>query len=190
VGRRAVRQALEVLEAEGLLWRRQGKGTFVGQPPDPTGELAAEIVPATDPLSVMEARLCIEPALAALCAERASEADIERMRALAHRTILAVGADSTELWDGALHRLIARSAGNQILLTAFELVDKVRMQPDWQEVRLKARTPDLMQRYDGQHSAIIDAIGARDPKRARAAMTEHLSLLSHRLRLAMAETGR
>ena len=34
VGRRAVRRALEVLEAEGLIWRRQGAGTFVGEKPD------------------------------------------------------------------------------------------------------------------------------------------------------------
>jgi DNA-binding FadR family transcriptional regulator len=49
VGRRAVRRAVEVLEAEGLLWRRQGKGTFVGQPPDPTGALAAQIAGDTAP---------------------------------------------------------------------------------------------------------------------------------------------
>ncbi len=33
VSRRAVRRALSVLEAEGQVWRRQGKGTFVGPTP-------------------------------------------------------------------------------------------------------------------------------------------------------------
>ena len=188
VGRRAVRQALEVLEAEGLLWRRQGKGTFVGQPPDPTGELAAGIVPMTDPISVMEARLAIEPSLAALCAERATQADVERMQSMALRTGLAEGADTAELWDGALHRLIARTAGNQILLTAFELIDKVRMRPDWQEVRLKARTPNLKHRYEQQHAAIIAAIADRNPSAARTAMTGHLTLLMERLREAVEDS--
>ncbi|WP_092498390.1 GntR family transcriptional regulator [Faunimonas pinastri] len=32
-GRRVIRRALEVLEAEGLIWRQQGKGTFVGNRP-------------------------------------------------------------------------------------------------------------------------------------------------------------
>jgi DNA-binding FadR family transcriptional regulator len=33
VGRRALRRALEVLEAEGRIWRHQGKGTFAGPRP-------------------------------------------------------------------------------------------------------------------------------------------------------------
>ncbi|TMV36973.1 FadR family transcriptional regulator, partial [Thioclava sp. BHET1] len=79
-GRRAVRMALEVLEEEGLIWRRQGKGTFVGPPPDPTGILAADIVAPDAPMAVMEARLALEPELAALCARRAAPEDIDRMR--------------------------------------------------------------------------------------------------------------
>lgn len=30
VGRREVRRALDVLEEEGRIWRKQGKGTFIG----------------------------------------------------------------------------------------------------------------------------------------------------------------
>ena len=33
IGRRALRRALEVLEAEGRIWRHQGKGTFLGSRP-------------------------------------------------------------------------------------------------------------------------------------------------------------
>ncbi|MDA3859128.1 MAG: FadR/GntR family transcriptional regulator [Roseovarius sp.] len=190
VGRRALRRALDALEAEGLIWRRQGKGTFLGQPPDPTGRLAAEISGEMDPLSVMEARLCVEPELAALCAERATPQDVARMRLLAEHTDNARDADAAELWDGSLHRLIARAAGNPLLLTAFALVDEVRSNQRWQDERDRARSPKLRALYGEQHRALVDAIAASDPKAARRAMRHHLNHLSHSLRKLRQETGK
>jgi GntR family transcriptional repressor for pyruvate dehydrogenase complex len=189
VSRRAVRRALEALQSEGLVWRRQGKGTFVGQPPDPTGLLAAAIAGETKPLEVMEARLCIEPRLAALCAERAEPDDIERMRHLADRTAETRDSDAAELWDGALHQLIARSAGNRPLLTAFALLNEVRSSQNWRVLRERARDLAAMRLYDRQHQAIIEAIGARDSLRAEAAMTAHLQSLTEALRRVLAEAG-
>ena len=185
VGRRSVRQALEALEAEGLIWRRQGKGTFIGQPPDPTAAIAAEIAGEADLLSVMEARIAIEPALAELCARRATADDVARLRMLAKRTCGAADADSAELWDGSLHRLIARIAANRILMASFALLDEVRMGDDWQAKRHRARTPETMALYDSQHTRIIDAVEARDGSGARAAMAEHLTTLQHNLARAL-----
>jgi GntR family transcriptional repressor for pyruvate dehydrogenase complex len=181
VGRRAVRRAIEALEAEGLLWRRQGKGTFIGWRPDPTGVLAAEIAGETDPADVMEARLCVEPALAALCARRARPDDIRRMRHLAERTAATGDPDAAELWDGALHHLIAQTAGNRLLMTAFALLDEVRTGEHWRELREKARSPETKKLYQRQHNALIDAIEAGDAAGAEDAMRAHLTALAERL---------
>lgn len=182
VGRRAVRLALESLEAEGLIWRRQGKGTFAGQQPDPTGVLAAQLVGETTPLQIMEARLCIEPMLAALCARRALPDDIQRMRHLAHRTIDAGDADSTELWDAALHRLIAQAAGNRPLMTMFSLLDEVRGNENWRELRSRARSIETIKVSDREHHAIVDAIESGNSEAAGRAMHKHLSTLIQNLR--------
>ncbi len=180
VSRRAVRRALEALEAEGLVWRRQGKGTFVGQPPDPAAAMAADFG-EIDPAVVMEARLALEPGLAALCAERASAEDLAKLRLLAQRTAASEDSDAAELWDGAFHRLIARAAGNRLLLTASALMDEVRMDAAWQAQRHRARSAERMALYDRQHRQIIDAIEQRDKSAAAAAMKRHLQTLAENL---------
>lgn len=187
VGRRAVQRALEALEAEGIIWRQQGKGTFVGQPPDPTKSLAAKIIEETDPISVMEARIAIEPSLAELCARRATADDVAKMRHLASRTLGSADSDAVELWDGALHHLMARVAGNSLLMAAFNLLDQVRTDDVWQSQRHRARSPQKATQYFHQHGEIIDAIEARDGAAARLAMTNHLELLLESLMSASPE---
>lgn len=178
ISRRSLRRALDALEAEGLIWRHRGKGTFVGQAPDPTGALAAEIVGETTALEVMEARLCLEPVLAA---RRARPEDVARMRALAGRVITAVDAESTELWDSALHRLIARVAGNRPLMTAHAMLDEIRASADWVGLRSRARSAARLKVSDDQHHAIIDAIEAGDTVAASSAMQAHLATLARNL---------
>lgn len=182
VGRRAVRTALDALLAEGLIWRQQGKGTFAGQPPDKTQILAAEIVGETSISEVMEARLCIEPTLAGMAARYALPADIERMRNLAHRTVAATDPESIELWDGALHRLIARTARNKPLLTAFSMIDEIRSNEGWRGMRSKARSLETLKISDAEHHAIIDQIEAGSVQGAETAMRQHLGTLASNLK--------
>lgn len=182
VGRRAVRVALESLLAAGLIWRKQGKGTFAGQAPDKTQVLAAEIVGETNFFEVMEARLCIEPTLAGMAAKHALPADIERLRNLARRTVEATDPESIELWDGALHRLIARMAQNRPLLTAFSMIDEIRGNASWRGMRSKARSLETLKISDGEHHAIIDQIEAGSVHGAEAAMRNHLATLANNLK--------
>ena len=180
--RRLIRQALDQLEAEGLVWRKQGSGTFAGQPSDPTGDLAARIAGETDPLQVMEARLCIEPELAALCATRMTDEEIGRLRMLASRQV-AADPQTIELWDGAFHRLIAQCARNRPLLTAFALLDRIRSNPDWVAVRARARSRASLAVPLSEHEVLIEAIAARSPNAARQAMHDHLSARFDALRV-------
>ncbi|WP_425498801.1 FadR/GntR family transcriptional regulator [Pannonibacter anstelovis] len=181
LGRRAIRRALEVLEAEGEIWRRQGAGTFAGQRPGGLAQGVDAIVAGTDFMEIMEVRLRIEPQLAQLAALRAKPAELARMQDLARRIKETDDADARELWDGALHRQIAQSARNGLFLTIFDVINQVRQDEAWQNFRERARTgPGITMAY-AQHEDIIAAIAARDPARAGEAMRQHLLMLQERL---------
>lgn len=173
-GRRLVRRVLASLEAEGLIWRRQGKGTFAGQPVEPVTAIAREVKAASEPVEVMEARLAVEPEIAALCARRALPCEVERLRRLAQRRFEAGDDQMIELWDSAFHRLIAKSARNKALLTIFAILDEARATDAWQRVRPLARSEDSLRETEEQHLRIIAAIEAGDETGARAAMRDHL----------------
>jgi GntR family transcriptional repressor for pyruvate dehydrogenase complex len=182
VGRRAVRRALEVLETEGLVRRRQGSGTFVGEGPGRWSGSIGHIVADTDFMEIMEVRLRLEPQLAQLAAMRAKPSEIARMRDLAKKIIDSVDADAKELWDGTLHRQIAQSAGNQLFLSIFDVVNRVRQDEAWQAIRERARiSANTVSMSLMQHADIIDAIEARDPAKAGEAMRQHLLMLQERL---------
>ena len=183
VGRRAVRRALEVLEAEGRIWRRQGAGTFIGTEPHHPERHLKRLPELSNMLEVMEVRLRLEPALAQLAALRATADDVAWMRALAAKVTAADDTDGRELWDSTLHRAIAAVAGNTLFLALFDVVDRVRQDETWRHVREALRTQESVAHYTSQHDEVLDAIERRDPKAAEQAMRQHLLDLQQRLLL-------
>lgn len=181
VGRRAVRRALDVLEAEGRIWRRQGKGTFVDPPPARTARLAEGLAVRSNPVDVVEARLEIEPALARLSALLARPDEARRMRHLAEEISTASDSDARELHDSALHRMIAATAGYPILLAVFDIVDQVRQDDVWHHLRERARSHERTRLFAQQHVAIVEAIDARDAPGASEAMCAHIRALQEAL---------
>jgi DNA-binding FadR family transcriptional regulator len=177
IGRRALRRALEVLEAEGRIWRHQGKGTFVGSRPAQHQADLGELSKRTHPLEVMDARLAIEPALARLAALNATNGDIERLDRLADKTATTADADSRELWDSALHRAIAEAAGNSLLLAIFGMVDQIRQDMTWRLMRERARSGERQLIYVEQHRRVVSAIAQRNGHAAELTMREHLEFV-------------
>ena len=174
VGRRDLRRALEVLEAEGRIWRHQGKGTFLGPRPVHSHADLAELSKRTHPLEVMDVRLEVEPALARLAALRASNGDIKRLARLAEKSAASSDADSRALRGSALHRAIAEAAGNSLLLAIFDMIDRMRQDATWRNLREQARLGGRQQLYVDQHRRVIAAISQREAHAAQQAMRTHL----------------
>ena len=174
VSRAALRKALALLEAEGMIWRHIGRGTFIGdRPPDEVPGLSA-ITRATHPEEVIEVRLLIEPHISQLAARRAMAANIDAMARAVRRSRSAADMGEFELWDGAYHRAMAEAAHNQLLFGLFEAINAIRQEEIWGRLREASLTGARKKTYIAQHSDCLDAIRGRDPDRARTLMSDHL----------------
>lgn len=176
--RRAVRDALAMLEGEGIVWRRQGQGTFTEARPTMGSEGIAKLANRVNPLEIVETRLAIEPMLAHRSALRASLADIEAMKRIAERALNAKNPSDYARADAAFHRKIAGTAGNALLLAMFEMVLVVREKVDWERVRRYYFRHDGARRSYEEHTLILRAIAARDPPASETAMRSHLESVS------------
>lgn len=178
VSRRALRIALDTLETEQLIWRRQGHGTFASAQPLVSESEIARLAHRVNPLEMIEARLEIEPLLVRRAAMRASRAEIDAITRLAECGRDAKDARSYEAYDIAFHRKIAECAGNVMLLAMFEMVGDVRERADWRKVREYHFDHDGAAQTYAEHRLIIDGLELHDPASAERAMREHLQQVS------------
>jgi DNA-binding FadR family transcriptional regulator len=187
--RNTVRKAIKLLAAESYVSTSENarptvayvkRGEADAAPtPDAYGS-EAEAKSADDyildasPLEVLEARLVIEPEAVALAALRARAENIDEIRKALAESLAARSLADFEHWDAQLHQAIFRATRNTALIGYYRTVNLIRNQPDWIALKKKSVTAERQRLYDRQHSAIVNAIAARLPDKAKAAMRAHL----------------
>lgn len=177
VGRPAIRDALLVLQTEGLLVIQHGKRARVTKPAEASLVKRAEMsltraYAESDRLieDIKEARLALEVAMVRKAAAIVTDEDIERLRQALERNRLAIQSrDEFLASDIAFHKTIASITGNRIFEEASALVLEwlARFRTDVVHVE----GANLVS-YD-EHAAIAAALADRDPDRAADAMTRH-----------------
>ena len=178
VTRSRLRSLLKQLESEGLVWRHVGKGTFVGERTMTAnlGDLAGML----SPQDAFEARLVLEPQLAAMAARRASPREIDEMRLCLEKMAGITAFEEWAVWDERLHRLVAKAAHNELLLALYDTVRQCA--PSGMRTRIRnvfSGSPRAETNHE--HEAYFAAIAARDPQRAEHLMREHLQSIRQTL---------
>jgi DNA-binding FadR family transcriptional regulator len=180
VSRSAYREAIRILIAKGLVQSRPKIGTRVTDSaqwhlldPDVLSWIFAKEPPRELLESLFELRKLVEPEAAALAAERRSLEQLNRMGAALE--IMAGETLHTErgrLADKMFHGILLTASANPFLIS---LSSSVTAAVAW-STALKERTPRL--RRDGvpDHLKVYEAIAARSPAGARAAMLELIEL--------------
>jgi len=174
VGRSTLRKALEVLEAEGQIWRHVGQGTFIGRrAPGGRGRLFPSLA-AVSPKELLDARLTVEPAIAAAAAVAARPSDIARMKMCAERRETTKQPEAYNLWDHQLHLAIAEATQNPVLIGLIEQLNGLRRAPTWSSYKKDRMVEPYYSISKKEHRDIIAAIEAQDSGAAFRTMKAHI----------------
>ena len=179
VGRPAIREAMQQLASLGLVVVRHGDRPRLAAP---RLDLLAEQLALTmrhvlthdDSIlaQLKEARIVVEMGTARRAAEMRTDADLESLRDILARQLLARSEPQDFMRrDGDFHTAVAAITGNVVLSSV------VRAVFDWM-ARFHSRavhSSGLERLTLEEHQAIFAAIAARDPDRAAQAMKDHLT---------------
>ncbi len=174
VGRSSVREALRMLQSNGLI-KPAGKGTFVvaefANPLNHSLHLLLTLR-ETDLRELFEVRKILEGETAALAAARRTEEDLARMEQAIAQMVEGLAAQDRYIEaDLRFHLTVAAATRNRIA---------VRMMQAVRDLLQRALAsiyyiPGSPQRSIEQHRQILEAIAHGDAEGARRRMHEHLA---------------
>ena len=183
--RSVTREAVKMLTAKGLLQGRPRQGTSVTPEehwnlldPDVLRWLLERKFSLKLLAEFTEMRLAIEPAAAALAAQRADAPALANMRAGFKRMVAAAkGEDETVAADIAFHTAVLAATGNRFFAQLDPLINTALRISIRFTNRIKGRAADI-----SQHEEVLNAVLAGDPGRAsdamRALIAEVLELIA------------
>lgn len=196
VTRSGVRLALAALEADGLISREVGRGTFfsnaAGQAfdalrasPDEAAGLVAgyPAAAATDfaPADVMTIRRLLEPQALPLVVMWATARDFTEMERCVAGGDQAVNYEEFETWDLALHRVIMAAAHSPLLAALYSVIESARHGQVWGDLKRRSASSQRRAVYQEDHRAIVTALRARDADAAVESMRTHLTRVAGHL---------
>jgi GntR family transcriptional repressor for pyruvate dehydrogenase complex len=188
VSRLSVREATRALAARGLLEIRQGRRPVVAAPNGaPVGDFFRTAVRRDSHavFDLVDVRFALEVHIASLAAKRATTTDIADLEMSVAALKAAQDEEAFHAADVLFHENLAAATGNRLLVFVIEgFAEPLR------ESRRRSYAGHLTRRGGIEdvieaHVAIFDAVRAREPKAAAAAMRRHLQQTERDLRAWM-----
>jgi GntR family transcriptional regulator, transcriptional repressor for pyruvate dehydrogenase complex len=178
LSRTSVRDALRVLESDGLISTKVGRtgGSMVTLPGRASVARSVELFVRTHGVrleSLLECRVAVEPTLARLAARHRTKAQLEEISSLHERFVTSVDeVTSYKRINLEWHLAVARTSGNEPLIALMEAISTpIRDAQDYQHVT----TPELRAAAVKAHAAILKAIRDKDEEAAFKRMERHVT---------------
>lgn len=173
ISRSTLRESLKILKAENVIVSRQGSGTFIsedtGISEDPLGLHFADRKNLLR--NLLETRLVIEPGIAMLAAERATEDDLKNLNNIVFEMYQVERNDeNTEKLDAKFHTAIAECSHNDVLTRVVPIIIE---SIQWGHIETKEDIESL-HRAQKSHLAIYKAIEDRNVMKAKYLVEQHI----------------
>ncbi len=178
VSRTVMREAIKVLAAKGLVESRTKIGTRVKArdewnmlDPDVLSWSLASHDAESYAIAVSEMRRILEPAGAALAAQRATPAQLRRIREM-YEAMAAAGGNAEEsiYHDLRFHLSILEATGNPFLVSMGHVIESALAF----NIKLSVQFPDMRVQSVPLHRIVLERIEKGDPRGAQAAMVKLL----------------
>ncbi len=187
VARATIQRAVGVLESEGLVKTRRGRGggTFVIGPPSDTAWRRRLISRVRRNRGLIEEavayRLGMEPVAASEAAIARTPEDLARLRQILDRAAETADDALFTSLDTQFHLAVASAAHNRFFA---EAVERVRLSLN-DAILLLPESPLWQQRSLREHQRIFAALEAGDSQAARQAVLTHVSHTARSLRVLL-----
>ncbi len=180
VSRAVIREAILYLEIKNYVQARVGAGVYVTCDPPHDTSAAATINTDAGPFEIMQARQLIESEVAALAAIRITPKDLKNIKEILDLDAEIEGAERNQLehfeMDKAFHLALAEASNNNTLYLIVKNLWELRAQNAlWEKLNEHlAFTRSDWEEARKNHEEIYKALAQKSPKKAKAAMSNHL----------------
>ena len=176
VSRPSLREALHILQAQGIVQIRHGQGTFV-QEPVVAQELRASVLTKTHGLNeLFDAREVLEIPASKWAAEKATKEDIRLLRATLNQIEVITASepidyDQLQALDARFHLTIVGIAGNRFINQTLNVLQDVMKM----SMETTLRLPGRSEVSRNEHNQILSAIESGNGELASRLTLQHIT---------------
>ena len=176
VSRPSLREALHILQAQGLVLIKHGQGTFI-QEPIVAQELRASMMSTMHGLNeLFDAREVLEVPAAKWAAVKATKENVRLLRATLNQidnvtSIAPVDFDQLQILDAKFHLTIVGIAGNRFINQTLNVLQDVMKM----SMETTLRLPGRSELSRSEHNAILSAIEFGNGELASQLTLKHIS---------------
>lgn len=176
VARNTVREALDVLEAQNVIRRRAGSGSFVTYRSSAPAQIPENsVADETSPLDHLVVRGILEPEMVRLAVVNMTPRMINELaETLSKIETIQTDVDQFITLEEQLYMQIAEGTGNPLLASCYRLTIETYRQSFRTKLRRRNLTPKRIQDYQKRYNTLFNAIASRDVAAAVEFIKLHL----------------